>query len=251
MAPLIRVDFLDVKQNIFLVVVLVLFFHSRPPLAWTSSMFLLFPSDLLTISLSLQFRDATVHHPGALRGTFWPRATALWKRNFWRGGEFAEFPCMLRYSWPDPQLWPLNPAEICHERELLNTKWSLVQESAGEGESHAQREREREQESCTQRTHLSSLSFCLRRLQFCSFPPLLSLLFLFWLHKTVTPPPPPSLSVSLSHPHLVAFGHAIIGGHHHRYGFMATRAHGILGRNLWDDALMRARPSHPARNVCK
>lgn len=67
--------------------------------------------------------------------------------------------------------------------------------SQPERERVMHRGREREQESCTQRTHLSSLSFSLCRLQFCSFPPLLSLLFLFWLHKTVTPLP---LCLSLS-----------------------------------------------------
>lgn len=57
-----------------------------------------------------------------------------------------------------------------------------------------------------------------------------------------------------SHPCLVALGqqHAIISGHHHhRYGFMAARTSRILGGNLWDEALIRARPRQPARNVCK
>lgn len=164
---------------------------------------------------------------------------------------------MLCYSWPCPQLWPLTPAEICHERELLNTKWSLVQESESERERCRQSGAEREGERAPPHTEEP---FILSLSPHCSFfLPLLCFLFCFHCTETVAlssyasplflPAPP------LPHPRLAAFGQqrAVISGHRHhrRYGFMAARTSGTPGGSRWDEALMRARPRQPERNVCK
>lgn len=102
------------------------------------------------------------------------------------GGQFAQSHCVL-YSWPRTQLWPPTPAEICHERELLNTKWSLVQESEGRREMHRSGGREGERESCTQRAHLSSLGFFFPSFAFSFVFPSLKLLPFLPIHLSVLP----------------------------------------------------------------
>ena len=109
---------------------------------------------------SWYFKDTVCHRSAAFEGLVGRGGTEWWRTCFGgRQREFAEFPRMLCYSWPCPQLWPLTPAEICHEKGLLNTKWSLVQESEAERDMHRVGERERETVlHRTQRTHLSSPS---------------------------------------------------------------------------------------------
>ena len=144
----------------------------------------------------------------------------------------------------------MTPAEICHERELLNTKWSPVQESERERETCREWGRERARElHRTQRTHLSSLSlstelfflpllcflFCFRCTETVALSSFTSPLFLSCLSSPCLPP-----SLCLLTPPLVAFfffffgqQRAIISGHRrHRYGFMAAKDQQDSGREF-------------------
>lgn len=160
------------------------------------------------------------------------------------GGQFAEFHCMWCNSWPYAKLWPPTPAEICHERELLNTKWRLVEESKSEGERHTQSSGEGERESCTQRTHLSAPSRSLY------FLPLLWILSCFCHTETVVLSFYKSLLLSSGFFGTKASPSAAtvvnIG-----MDLTATRTSRTVGGKMWDEALMRVRPHHPGRNVCK
>lgn len=69
--------------------------------------------------------------------------------------------------------------------ELLNTKWSLVQESERRREMH--RSGGRERESCTQRTHLSSLGFFFPSFAFSFVFPAQKLLAFLPIHLSVLP----------------------------------------------------------------
>lgn len=126
--------------------------------------------------------------------------------------------------------------------ELLNTKWSLVEESERRREMH--RSGGRERESRTQRTHLSSLRF---------FFPSFAFSFVFPAPETIGLSSNTSLCPPCPHLLSLEWRRATISGHHPhgRYGCMAAGNSRILGGKTRDEALMRARPRHPGRNACK
>lgn len=162
------------------------------------------------------------------------------RRHIWERKRESLQSSLACFVIPDPIL---NSDPRPHQRSVMrgscltqNGAWFKSQK---ERDIHRVEKRERKRElHRTQRTHLSSLSLSLDCSFFSSSPFAFS--FVFTAQKLLPFLPirllsfSPSFHPPSSHPRLVVFGqqHAIISGHHHRYGFRAARTSRILGGNL-------------------